>query len=87
LGAGDSKLLAALGVWIPLKALMPFVFFMGVSGALLSFAALYIMRKRVLKSYREKSIWIERLHSGKGVVPYGIAIGLGFLGVMAKGLI
>lgn len=81
LGAGDSKLLAALGFWVPLGDLPEFIFWMTISGAALGVFALYIKKTGRLKSLASKSLWIAGLHEGKSAVPYGVAIAIGFFTV------
>jgi|AntRauTorcE11897_2_1112592.scaffolds.fasta_scaffold01746_3 prepilin peptidase CpaA len=81
MGAGDSKLLAALGFWIPLNELPEFILWMTVSGALLGIFALYIKKSGHLKSQTMQSRWIADLHEGKSAVPYGVAIAIGFFAV------
>ncbi len=76
LGAGDAKYAAVLGLWVGLKGLMIYMFFMGLVGGILGVAAL------VLKKYKPVSApasgsWIEIAQSGKSAVPYGIAITIG----------
>lgn len=87
LGAGDSKLLTVLGFWLPLKVLVPFIFFMAIFGAVLSVASLILMRTKSLRVCAEHSVWIKKLHEGKGAVPYGVAIALGYICVYFLGLI
>lgn len=81
MGAGDSKLLAALGFWIPLGQLPEFILWMTVSGAVLAAFALYIKKSGRLKSLATQSDWIAGLHEGKSAVPYGVAIAIGFFAV------
>ena len=87
LGAGDSKLLAALGLWIPLNALTLFIFFMALFGAALSAFSYIVLKTKCLTFMREGSVWMSRLHEGQGAVPYGVAIAFGYVMLLYKGLI
>ena len=87
LGAGDSKLLAALGLWLPLEVLLPYLLIMALYGAGLSVVSLMLKRRKIPKAWSAQSVWLARLSDGKSVVPYGIAIGGGFWTVWAMGLI
>jgi len=73
IGAGDVKMLAALGTWMGAEMLLPACLWMGVIGACLSLYAIWKQR-----------IWKLAFYglTVKGVatecrIPYGIAIGLG----------
>ena len=87
LGAGDSKLLAALGVWIPLKSLVPFLFFMACAGGVLSLISLYIIKRKSFKGLKKHSLWVAALHKEKSAVPYGIAIMFGYWMCLLQGFI
>ena len=78
IGAGDSKLAAAVALWTGVKGLFPFLFFMGITGAVLGLAALYLQKNKPVAEPKEKS-WIERVQGGESTVPYGIAIAVGAL--------
>ncbi|MEM6780366.1 MAG: prepilin peptidase [Pseudomonadota bacterium] len=76
IGAGDSKLAAAVAVWTGFKGLLPFLFFMGIAGGVLGVAALIIRKSKPFKEPKENS-WIDKIQKGESAVPYGIAIAIG----------
>jgi prepilin peptidase CpaA len=76
IGAGDSKLAAAVALWTGVKGLLPFLFFMGIMGAVLGLFALFLQKKKPVQSPKDGS-WIARVQSGESAVPYGIAIAVG----------
>ena len=78
LGAGDSKFATACSVWVSLKYLPIYLFFMTLFGSVLGFVALYLKNKKPFKSPAEGS-WIEQVQSGASKVPYGIAIAFGLV--------
>lgn len=73
MGGGDVKMIAALALWLPLKALMPMLTVMAVSGGLI--AVILLVRHR----------W--QPNADKPELPYGVAIALGGLWVIANGLL
>lgn len=78
MGGGDSKMVGALGLWLGLKALIPFVVVMAMTGGLLAAIALILKQNKHLipKSVSPDS-WFGQLNQDKSVVPYGIAIAIG----------
>lgn len=76
LGAGDSKLMAASGLWLGLNGLVPFLFYMSVAGGLLACATLYLRRKNLVATPPEGS-WLDTAQKGESRLPYGIAISFG----------
>ena len=84
MGAGDSKLATALSLWLGVKPLGFFIFYMALFGAVLALAALLI-KKRKLFSEAKWSGWISQLHAGRNAIPYGIAIVFGFFMAVFKG--
>lgn len=80
LGAGDSKLGTAFALWVGLKGLVPFLFYMTLVGGALALIALMLRKWRFFKELKEGT-WVARVQSGEGVVPYGVAI---FCGVLAS---
>lgn len=75
-GAGDSKLIAAYGFWFGFKALVAFVFYTSILGALLAAVTLYIKRTKPFKA--PKSVWIKQIQEEDSrAVPYGVAIAVG----------
>jgi len=77
MGGGDSKLGTVLGLWIGLKGLMPFIFYMAIMGGLIGFIALVIFRKKPFKNPMQGS-WVAELQEGHNAIPYGVAISFGF---------
>lgn len=76
IGAGDSKLAAAVAVWTGFKGMMPFLFFMGIAGGVLGVAALIIRKSQPFKNAKPDS-WLDKIQKGESAVPYGIAIAVG----------
>jgi len=76
MGGGDSKLATALGLWIGLKGLVPFVFYMALMGGVLGLATLFLRKKKLFSNPKQGS-WIEQIQTGNNAVPYGIAISFG----------
>ncbi|HRC27015.1 MAG TPA: hypothetical protein PKX87_06260, partial [Alphaproteobacteria bacterium] len=73
IGAGDSKLGTAFALWVGLKGLPVYLFFMAVAGGFLGLATL-VLRRRALWPKAPEGSWIARAQRGESVVPYGIAI-------------
>ena len=70
MGGGDVKLAAALALWFPPAAMLTFVIYMSVAGGLLT---LIVM---IIHKLRKKQ--------GKPEVPYGVAIAVGALALLAQ---
>ena len=70
IGAGDSKFGTALALWVGLKGLMPFVFYMSLVGGLLAIAALVLKKWKPLQHPKEGG-WVAQVQSGASKVPYG----------------
>lgn len=70
MGGGDVKLAAALALWFPPAATVRFVVFMSIAGGVLTLivVALHRMRRK----------------SGRPQIPYGVAIALGGLAILAQ---
>lgn len=87
IGAGDSKLGAALGLWVGLKGMLAYIFFMSLAGGVLGLCGLAIRKFKPAWSAPEGS-WIAQLQDGRNAVPYGIAIGIGAVaGLMYTGFV
>lgn len=78
LGAADSKLATVYALWVGLRGLIPFLFYMSLCGGLLGLAALVAQRWKPFAAPKEGS-WIARVQGGESKVPYGIAIVFGAL--------
>jgi prepilin peptidase CpaA len=73
MGGGDVKMIAALALWLPIKGLVSMLTVMALSGGLIGLFLLI----------RQK--W--RPNAEKPEIPYGVAIALGGLWVIANGLL
>ena len=73
MGGGDVKLIAALALWLPLAPLTRMLFIMAVLGGIVTIVSLVVHRMRKA--------------SGNPEVPYGIAISLAGLAVLANELL
>lgn len=73
MGGGDVKMIAALALWLPFKALIDMLTVMALSGGVI--ALILIVRQR----------W--RPNAQRPEVPYGVAIAVGGLWVIANGLL
>jgi len=78
IGAGDSKFGTACALWVSVKYLPIFLFFMTLLGGVLGVVALYIKRKKPFKSPAEGG-WVAQVQGGADKVPYGVAISFGML--------
>jgi len=76
MGGGDSKLGTALGIWVGLKGLLPFLFYMAIMGGVLGAITLLLQKKKLFSNPKQGS-WVEQVQSGKNAVPYGVAISFG----------
>ena len=76
LGAGDSKLMAAVGLWLGMNGLVPFLFYMSVGGGLLAGATLYLKKKPLVATPPVGS-WLDASQKGENRLPYGMAIAFG----------
>lgn len=76
LGAGDSKFATAVALWVGLPGLVPFLFYMALSGGVVAGISLYLRKHKVVENPKEGS-WIHAAQNGGGSVPYGIAIAIG----------
>ena len=75
-GAGDSKLIAAFGFWFGFKALVCFIFYTSLIGALVAVFTMFVKRSKPFKD--PKSVWLKRVQEeGARDVPYGVAIAIG----------
>ena len=79
LGGGDVKLLAAVALWFNLVNAGHTLFYIAVSGLLLTFVL--IMVRRMLPAYRGSWVSLRK----RGPIPYGIAIATGTVIAMQIG--
>ena len=82
LGAGDSKLLAVLGLWIPASSFWKFILIMAGVGAVLGFIALHVRQSEREFSWLPKDSWFAQLQQGRNAVPYAVAIATAFVAVV-----
>lgn len=78
LGAGDSKFATACAIWIGVRDLPIFVFYMTMMGAVLGIASLVLRKKKPFADPAEGS-WIAQVQGGASKVPYGVAIAFGMV--------
>lgn len=78
IGAGDSKFASACALWVSLRDLPAFIFYMTIMGALLGVAAL-VMRRRKPFANAMAGGWVDQVQNGASKVPYGIAISFGMI--------
>lgn len=76
LGAGDSKFATAIALWTGLSGLVPFLFYMSLSGGVVAAISLYLQKKKPVANPAEGG-WVDSVQKGGGSVPYGIAIAVG----------
>jgi len=77
MGGGDSKLASALALWLGLRGVMPFIFYMGIAGGVIALISLWIRRKKPFAAPPAGS-WPAEVQAGRNALPYGIAIAFGF---------
>ncbi len=78
LGGADSKLGTAFALWVGVRGLFPFLFYMSLCGGILALTALALKKWPVFKSAAPES-WVGRVQAGESKVPYGVAIVFGAL--------
>lgn len=82
LGAGDSKLLATLGLWVPVSSIWGFVLIMSLAGAVLGAVALTVRKKVNITHRFSEGTWFGQLQQGRSAVPYAVAIAVAFYAVV-----
>jgi prepilin peptidase CpaA len=96
IGGGDAKLMSALGLWVGLTGLFPFLFAMSVAGLIIGIIALLLRRAlqnnsfydAIPKLLKHPDSWIGQLRQNKSKLPYGVAIACGMaFSVYDKGLL
>ena len=79
IGGGDAKLAAATALWFGFGNLLEYFFLASLMGGGLALLLLAV-RRYPLPISLVGTTWIERLHSAKNGIPYGIALaGAGLL--------
>lgn len=78
MGGGDSKMAAALALWIGLNGLIAFIMFMALTGGILAAISLILKKNmHLIPDQVAQQSWFGQLKENKSVVPYGIAIATG----------
>jgi prepilin peptidase CpaA len=77
-GGGDAKLMAAIGLWIGLDNLFPYVFYVAIAGGIIA-AVFTSVRSVPLPRVFLGEAWALRLHRHDSGIPYGIALAAGAL--------
>lgn len=78
MGAGDSKMAAALSLWLGWGGLVPFLFYMAMMGGVLAAVSIVLKKYKPLKN-PPTGTWLENAQAGTNKLPYGIAIAVGAL--------
>lgn len=73
MGGGDVKMIAALALWLPINALLTMLIVMALAGGVIT--VVMLVRQRF------------RPNEAKPEIPYGVAIAIGGLWVIANGLL
>lgn len=73
IGGGDAKLAAAVALWLGFNDLLAYAVTASILGGVLSIGFL-LFRQIPLPYAWAKAPWIERLHTPRGGIPYGIAL-------------
>jgi prepilin peptidase CpaA len=77
-GGGDAKLMAAIGLWVGLENLFPYVLYVALAGGFI--ASLFAtVRSMPLPRVFLGEAWALRLHHPDAGIPYGIALAAGAL--------
>lgn len=82
MGAGDSKMATAVALWLGWEGMLPFLFYMAMTGGLLAVASVVLKKYKPLRmplSAPWAGSWLESAQAGTNKVPYGIAIATGAL--------
>ncbi|PZP55914.1 MAG: hypothetical protein DI586_05330 [Micavibrio aeruginosavorus] len=82
LGAGDSKMASAIALWLGWGGLVPFLFYMALTGGVLALVSIILKKYKPFKLPLPgilRGSWLENAQIGVNKVPYGIAIAVGAL--------
>jgi Flp pilus assembly protein protease CpaA len=66
----------ALGLWLGLEGLLPFLFYMALAGGVIGVFSLIIAKRKPFKKLLPGS-WLGQAQAGKNAIPYGLAISFG----------
>jgi len=84
LGGGDVKLLAAVGVWIGPDDLLAYLVAVSLLGGVLALAVMAAGRLKRRWPALAAVPWLGQGRPGTQAIPYGIAIGLAGLLLLAR---
>jgi prepilin peptidase CpaA len=83
IGGGDAKLMAASAIWIGWAQLLDYLVIACLLGGV--FAILLLAARAFpLPLVMLKQPWIARLHTPKGPLPFGVALGIGAIAVYSR---
>jgi prepilin peptidase CpaA len=80
IGGGDAKFAAAATLWLGWNNALEFIVLASVFGGVLTLAIL-AFRRSVVPAFIIRQPWVQRLHSDKAGVPYGVALAAAGLAV------
>lgn len=80
MGGGDVKLAAALAVWFPPGLTVRFLIIMSLAGGLLTVVVLILHRRKARRGVMQDG----EKETEKPEVPYGVAIAIGALWILAQ---
>lgn len=87
MGGGDSKLGSALALWVGLKGIVVYVFWMALLGGIIGAFSLWMKKKKPFKSPPAGS-WMATVQEGGNGIPYGVAISFGaWMALLHTGII
>lgn len=85
MGGGDVKLITVLSLWVGFQSLAQFIFLFAIIGGVFSIALL--VGRKIIPHVNKSGKPLPRLLRPGEPVAYGLAIALGFLILMYKGMI
>ncbi|MBK5264149.1 MAG: prepilin peptidase [Alphaproteobacteria bacterium] len=74
LGGGDVKLFAAVALWFDFAGIVPLIFYITMSGAVLA-VFLVLVRRAIPVGMKDRLGWA--IFARRGPIPYGLAIAAG----------
>ncbi|KKB77032.1 peptidase [Devosia limi DSM 17137] len=83
IGGGDAKLAAATTLWLGFGLTLPYLAYAALLGGALTLLIL-ALRRLPLTPFLARYRWLERLHSPKSGVPYGIALAIAGMIIYAQ---
>ena len=76
MGGGDVKLIAAIGIWLGWKLLVPYIIVIAIIGAGLALVVLVLRSIPSLSGPLKSLPWLSIENKDKKSIPYGFAIGV-----------